>query len=101
MSLLPAQHRHQMLLLGSMAEIERMMQHDRCRQAWPRQSSHKNWENQSINSRKFLCQHRLGPGARTDATRYQQQVSNSTRTGAFRKIRWKVKFVQGVRMTPA
>ena len=41
MSLLPAQHRHQMLLLGSMAEIERMMQHDCCRQAWPRQSSHK------------------------------------------------------------
>jgi hypothetical protein len=53
MSLLPAQHRHQTLLLGSMAEIKRMTQHDCCRQAWPRQSSHKNWENQSINSRKF------------------------------------------------
>jgi hypothetical protein len=36
-----------------MAEIKRMTQHDCCRQAWPRQSSHKNWENQSINSRKF------------------------------------------------
>jgi hypothetical protein len=53
MSLLPAQHRHQTLLLGSMAEIERMMQHDCCQQAWPHQSSHKNCENQSINSRKF------------------------------------------------
>jgi hypothetical protein len=53
MSLLPAQHRHRMLLLGSMAEIERMTQHDCCRQAWPRQSFHKNWENQSLNSRKF------------------------------------------------
>jgi hypothetical protein len=50
---LPAQHRHQTLLLGSMAEIERMTQHDHCRQAWPPQSSHKNWENQSINSRKL------------------------------------------------
>ncbi len=53
MSLLPAQHRHRTHLLGSMAEIERMTQHDCCQQAWPRQSSHKNWENQSINSRKF------------------------------------------------
>jgi hypothetical protein len=32
MSLLPAQHRHQTLLLGSMAKIERMTQHDCCRQ---------------------------------------------------------------------
>jgi hypothetical protein len=53
MSLLPVQQRHRTLSLGSMAEIKRMTQHDCCRQAWPCQSSHKNWKNQSINSKKF------------------------------------------------